>query len=121
MKKSCDWMRQRMARYIDGELPADERAAFEAHLRGCPRCEHLYDTLRQLDRLTAAAGRDAEGAEQRSAKGGATSDSFARFRERYDLQAAARARDAEMADGAAAGERAAHWSPEEVAQAPLEA
>lgn len=34
--------------YFDGELPADQRAAFEAHLGGCPRCQAGLHELMQL-------------------------------------------------------------------------
>ena len=34
--------------YFDGELPADQRAAFEAHLVGCPRCQAGLHELMQL-------------------------------------------------------------------------
>ena len=33
---------------LDGELPADQRAAFEAHLVGCPRCQAGLHELMQL-------------------------------------------------------------------------
>lgn len=112
MSKSCEWMRPRMARCIDGELPAEERAAFEAHLRKCSRCEHLYDSLRQLDRIAA----DAAGA---SGETGELGGFFERFQERFDLDAAAVARTDEM-DSAGARRAPVHWSPEQVAEAPLE-
>jgi anti-sigma factor RsiW len=41
--------------YHDGELPADQREALEAHLRACDECSALLTELRSLSRLFAAA------------------------------------------------------------------
>ena len=41
--------------YHDGELPAGEREALEAHLRTCDACSALLGELRSLSRLVAAA------------------------------------------------------------------
>ena len=38
---SCGEVLDRLSSYIDGELPADERARIEAHLRGCEVCERF--------------------------------------------------------------------------------
>ena len=42
--------------YLEGTLPADERARFEEHLGGCPHCtaylEQMRTTLRLTGRLT---------------------------------------------------------------------
>jgi anti-sigma factor RsiW len=35
---SCAEWQARVARYVDGELPAEERDAFRAHMQGCPLC-----------------------------------------------------------------------------------
>ena len=51
---SCDNFRQVHA-YHDGELPQAERAAVEAHLRGCPDCAALLSDLQQMSHLVAAA------------------------------------------------------------------
>jgi len=37
-----------LSEYIDGSLPAAERAAIEAHLRSCEKCRKELDSLRQL-------------------------------------------------------------------------
>lgn len=34
----CSEVLARLSDYVDGELPAAERAAVEAHLRGCDAC-----------------------------------------------------------------------------------
>ena len=41
--------------YHDGELPAGQREALEAHLRSCEECKALLSELRSLSRLFAAA------------------------------------------------------------------
>lgn len=41
--------------YHDGELPAEQRDALEAHLRSCDDCQALLSELRSMSRLFAAA------------------------------------------------------------------
>ncbi len=41
------WMDQ-LSEYLDGELPATDRAALEAHLRTCSDCSALLDDLRRI-------------------------------------------------------------------------
>src|SRR6059058_2375341 len=41
--------------YHDGELPAGERDAFEAHLKSCAECQALLTELRAMSRMFAAA------------------------------------------------------------------
>lgn len=38
----------RLSEYLDGELPAEERAACEAHLLGCPPCREVLGELRVI-------------------------------------------------------------------------
>jgi negative regulator of sigma E activity len=46
----------RLSEYLDGELPADEASAVEAHLRGCQACAAVMDDLnRVVMRAQAAA------------------------------------------------------------------
>ncbi len=47
-----DQWTDRLSEYLDDELPPGERAALEAHLRGCPSCRA---TLAQLERVVARA------------------------------------------------------------------
>jgi hypothetical protein len=51
-----DWetQRERLSAYVDGELPAAERAALEAHLAGCARCAAELSELRQVAGLLRA-------------------------------------------------------------------
>lgn len=51
---SCDRSTQ-VHLYHDGELPAGEREALEAHLRSCDECQAVLTELRSLSRLFAAA------------------------------------------------------------------
>ena len=39
--RNCTGVAQRMAEYVDGTLPADERAAMERHLQQCPPCSDV--------------------------------------------------------------------------------
>ena len=41
--------------YLSGDLPAAERATFEAHLRDCPHCVTYVHGYRQAMRLAKAA------------------------------------------------------------------
>jgi anti-sigma factor RsiW len=47
--------------YLDGELPADQRAEFERHLGLCPPCRHYLDSYRATVALGAGAFRDGAG------------------------------------------------------------
>ena len=44
--------------YLDGTLPAGERALFEEHLRVCPPCVDFLNMYRTTIQLERAAGRD---------------------------------------------------------------
>ena len=49
------WM-ERLSEYLDGELPAPDRAALEAHLETCTDCSALLGELRRVvDRARVAA------------------------------------------------------------------
>lgn len=43
----CVEARSMVSDYIDGELPAPQARALEAHLESCPRCPPLYACLVQ--------------------------------------------------------------------------
>ena len=44
----------RLSDHLDGELPADERDAVEAHLRGCAECAAVLDDLQRVVARAAA-------------------------------------------------------------------
>ncbi len=48
--------------YIDGTLPAGERALFEEHLRVCPPCVDFLKMYRTTIELERAAGRNVRAA-----------------------------------------------------------
>jgi anti-sigma factor RsiW len=41
--------------YLENELPADVRAAVEAHVAGCPRCEAFLDSYLKAPRTVRDA------------------------------------------------------------------
>jgi len=47
----------RLSAYYDGEVPEPERAALEAHVRGCPLCAAEMACLQRLSRLIGSTGR----------------------------------------------------------------
>ena len=46
----------RLSDFLDGELPADEQRAVEAHLRGCAACAAVLEDLKRV--VARAPGRD---------------------------------------------------------------
>jgi hypothetical protein len=119
MSHPCEWVRARLARFLDGALPADEHAAVEAHRDACPECRAKLDALRETDRLV----RDAAAAPLSGTEADAEARSFAALqaamRRRYDLDAAAEARAREIA-AEQTGAPARSMTPEEIASAPLD-
>ncbi|MFO7169435.1 MAG: zf-HC2 domain-containing protein [Chloroflexota bacterium] len=53
---TCRELIEFLHRYLDDELPADERARFEEHLQLCPPCVDYLDSYRQTMLLVADAG-----------------------------------------------------------------
>ena len=51
----CAEIRERLSVYLDGELPAAEATALEAHLAVCPACADEAEKLRRLCAELAAA------------------------------------------------------------------
>jgi hypothetical protein len=103
MTPSCEWVRARLARFLDGELPPGESASVAAHLASCAECAAALEVLRRADRLAREGAETGDAAQYESL--------LAAVRRRYDLEAAARLRERETA---------AHLSPKEIADAPLE-
>lgn len=44
----CDAWRRQISPYLDGELVAEDRAAFEAHVQGCEECRHTLEEERKV-------------------------------------------------------------------------
>jgi anti-sigma factor RsiW len=53
----CRAYLERLSRYVDGELPPRTRKDTVLHLRHCPCCHELVDSLRQTVTICHAAGR----------------------------------------------------------------
>jgi anti-sigma factor (TIGR02949 family) len=51
---SCTGVLERLSDYLDGELPADERARVETHLRGCDGCARFGGEFRATVRMLRA-------------------------------------------------------------------
>ena len=49
---SCNRIETDGMRYIDGEMTAEERAAYEEHLASCGECRQAIDELGRVERLT---------------------------------------------------------------------
>lgn len=53
---TCQELVELVTEYLEGSLPAAQRARFEAHLAECPYCriylEQVRETIRLLGRLT---------------------------------------------------------------------
>jgi anti-sigma factor RsiW len=56
---TCQELIEFLARYVDEELAADERARFDAHLAICPHCVDYVHGYRESIRLGRAAFSDA--------------------------------------------------------------
>ncbi len=54
---ACDSGKEKLDRYLDGEVPENEMRAFDAHLRGCAICSADALARVQMKRSIQAAGR----------------------------------------------------------------
>jgi anti-sigma factor RsiW len=52
---SCRELIEFLHEYLDGDLPADARRRFEAHLAVCPPCRDYLESYRRTVSLTAEA------------------------------------------------------------------
>ena len=52
-KHECDWMCERLAGYLEGDLAPDEREAADAHLASCPSCAAVLAELRTISARAA--------------------------------------------------------------------
>jgi anti-sigma factor RsiW len=57
---SCRELVELVTDYLEGSLPAHERARFDAHLEECEACRAYVEQMRTTVRLTRAAGRTQE-------------------------------------------------------------
>jgi anti-sigma factor RsiW len=53
----CVGFIERLSRYVDGELPAADRRTIERHLRDCPCCEDVLESLRHTVAVCHEEGR----------------------------------------------------------------
>lgn len=59
---TCRELADFLLQYLEGELPAEQRAEFEEHLEDCPPCVHYlesYETTVQLEKEAAREPEDA--------------------------------------------------------------
>ena len=54
---ACEQWQAKLDTYLDGELPADEMHAFDAHVRTCPQCAPLALGRVQMRQTIRAAGK----------------------------------------------------------------
>ncbi len=53
----CRDFLEQLSRYLDDELPAAERKTIESHLRDCPCCEEVLDSLKHTVAICHDEGR----------------------------------------------------------------
>jgi anti-sigma factor RsiW len=58
---TCRELSEFIADYLSGDLPADARALFDAHLVRCANCRHYLDRYRLTQELGRRAFDDDEG------------------------------------------------------------
>jgi anti-sigma factor RsiW len=51
---SCQELVELVTDYLEGALPAEERARFDAHLAECPGCDRYLEQMRATIALTGA-------------------------------------------------------------------
>jgi anti-sigma factor RsiW len=49
---TCSRMEHDGMRYLDGEMPPEERLEFEEHLKQCEACRRSFESFRELQSLT---------------------------------------------------------------------
>ena len=56
MKLTCDEIEKLSSDYIDGELEAEVRKGFDAHLESCMECEQLISDINRIIQLAKSLG-----------------------------------------------------------------
>jgi anti-sigma factor RsiW len=64
---SCQELVELVTAYLDGELPAPERARFDAHLGECGGCRAYVEQIRETIRLTGKLREESLSPEARDA------------------------------------------------------
>jgi len=110
MTESCDWIRERIPRFVDGELTVEERGAVERHLERCSGCRKRLEFIERADRAAGDVLGDPTAEDRTNAEA-----FLEALKTRHDLEASARRRHAEIVAG-----HSPSMSAEEAASAPLE-
>jgi anti-sigma factor RsiW len=55
---TCRELVELVTAWLDGDLPADDRARFDAHLADCPYCRVYLEQMRQTARLLGRLSED---------------------------------------------------------------
>jgi anti-sigma factor RsiW len=58
---TCRELADFLLAYLDGDLPEEQRSAFEEHIEICPPCVHYVDSYKETVRLGRELCRDASG------------------------------------------------------------
>ncbi|MEW5981904.1 MAG: zf-HC2 domain-containing protein [Acidobacteriota bacterium] len=53
----CRALLEQLSKYVDGELGPDERRKMARHLRRCPGCQNMADSLKKTVETCKKAGR----------------------------------------------------------------
>ena len=55
MNETCVWGLERLADYLEGQLPAPTVAAMESHVAGCHRCKAFLESYHATPRIIREA------------------------------------------------------------------
>ena len=55
---NCIDLAAHVSEFMDGEMDQDIRRSFQAHLKGCPRCEELLISLKKTIELAKRAPKE---------------------------------------------------------------
>jgi anti-sigma factor RsiW len=57
---TCQQLVELVTDYLEGALPPDDTARFEAHVAGCPGCDTYLEQMRSTIAVTRASGEAVE-------------------------------------------------------------